>query len=125
MDLCKRVDVSLLTARVDTHKKVSTHKVFEILNRRNMSASHKHYGVVDYNEVHLLKLKYKFEVLVLYLSISILCHFLFLLQYTLEANIVLFTALHLFDKLVTSYFADLDGPLCIITAFTIDTLSIF
>lgn len=47
MDLCKRVDVSLHTARVDTHKKVSTQKVFEIQNRRNMSASHKHYEVVE------------------------------------------------------------------------------
>ena len=36
-------------------------------------------------------LKYKFEGLVLYLSIFFLCHFLLLLHYISEGNIVLFT----------------------------------
>ncbi len=51
-------------------------------------------------------LKYSFEVLVLYLSVSIFCYFILLLNQTSEANIVLFTPLHLFDNF--SYFADSD-----------------
>ncbi len=39
-------------------------------------------------------LKYNFEVLVLYLSISILCYFIL----HLEANVELLTSLHLFDN---------------------------
>ncbi len=43
-------------------------------------------------------LKYNFEVFVLYLSISLFCYFILLLNYISEANIVLFTPLHLFDN---------------------------
>ncbi len=58
---------------------------------------------VLYWNVHLsIVLKYKFEVLVLYWSISILCYVILLLHYSSEGNIVLFTTLHLSDSL--SYF---------------------
>ncbi len=49
-------------------------------------------------------LKPSLEVLVRYLSISILCYFMLLLNYILEANTVLFTLFHLSDNF--SCFAD-------------------
>ncbi len=42
--------------------------------------------------------KYKTEVLVLNLNIYILCNFILLFHYISEANIVLFTSLHLSDS---------------------------
>ncbi len=51
-------------------------------------------------------LKYNFEVLVLYLSISLFCYFILLLKYMSEVNSVLFTPIHLFDSFC--YFADSD-----------------
>lgn len=48
-------------------------------------------------------LKYCFEALVLYLSLSILSYFIFLLHYISEGSIVLLTSLHLFK----SYFLKL------------------
>ncbi len=58
--------------------------------------------LVECNCVHLLK--YKFEVLVLYLSIFFSCHFLLLLHYISEGNIVLFTSPQLSDSF--SYFTN-------------------
>ena len=51
-------------------------------------------------------LKYNFELLVLYLSISVWCYFILPLHYISEGNIVLSTPLHLFDSF--SYFSDED-----------------
>ncbi len=54
-------------------------------------------------------LRYNFEVLVLYLCISLFCYFthtFILLCCISEADIVLYTPLHLFDNF--SYFADSD-----------------
>ena len=42
--------------------------------------------------------KYKFEVPLLYSSISIFCYFILPLNYILEANFVVFTPQHLFDN---------------------------
>ncbi len=53
-------------------------------------------------------LNYSFEVLVLYLSISLFCYFILLLHYISEENIVHFTPLHSLDNSVTCYFADSD-----------------
>ncbi len=59
---------------------------------------------MEYNLVH--SLKYSFDMLVVYLSISILCmhFFILLLYYIWEGNIALFTPLQLFAITVTSYF---------------------
>lgn len=42
-------------------------------------------------------LKYSFEVVALYLSVSISCYFILPLQEIYKVNVVLFTPLHLFD----------------------------
>lgn len=45
--------------------------------------------------ISVVESKYKFKVLVLYFSISILCHLIFLLHFISEGNVVLFSPLHL------------------------------
>lgn len=57
------------------------------------------YSVLEFNMYSSAVFKYKFEVLLPYLNISILSSFILLLYYSSEANNVLLTPLHLSNRI--------------------------
>ena len=81
--------------------------VFSPLSTLHVSLTTINYQVTRQRAIYSSTvLKYNFEVLVLYLSISMWCYFILPLHYISEENIVLSTPLHLFDSF--SYFSDED-----------------